>query len=98
MNVGSLMVEGGAGILSSFLAERLADQVVVTISPRFVGGLPAVAARRGGPAAVVAADPQCAIPAPGGRPDRLGRPEEPALRARRPEAANETLPPRPWTV
>jgi GTP cyclohydrolase II len=47
LNVGSLMVEGGAGILSSFLAGRLADQVVVTISPRFVGGLPAVAAGGG---------------------------------------------------
>jgi GTP cyclohydrolase II len=43
MNVGSLMVEGGAGILSSFLSDRLADQVVVTISPRFVGGVPALA-------------------------------------------------------
>ena len=41
MNVGSLMVEGGAGILSSFLSDRLADQLVVTISPRFVGGVPA---------------------------------------------------------
>ena len=47
MNVGSLMVEGGAGILSSFLSDRLADQVVVTISPRFVGGLPALGRRRG---------------------------------------------------
>jgi GTP cyclohydrolase II len=42
MKVGSLMVEGGAGILNSFLSDRLADQVVVTISPRFVGGLPAL--------------------------------------------------------
>jgi GTP cyclohydrolase II len=46
MKLGSLMVEGGSGILSSFLSERLADQVVVTISPRFVGGLPALS---GGP-------------------------------------------------
>jgi 3,4-dihydroxy 2-butanone 4-phosphate synthase/GTP cyclohydrolase II len=43
MNIGSLMVEGGAGILNSFLSERLADQIVVTISPRFVGGVPALA-------------------------------------------------------
>ena len=43
MNVGSLMVEGGAGILNSFLSDRLADQLVVTISPRFVGGVPALA-------------------------------------------------------
>jgi GTP cyclohydrolase II len=47
MKIGSLMVEGGAGILSSFLSERLVDQVVVTISPRFVGGLPALDRRRG---------------------------------------------------
>jgi 3,4-dihydroxy 2-butanone 4-phosphate synthase/GTP cyclohydrolase II len=44
LKINSLMVEGGAGILSSFLNERLADQVVVTVSPRFVGGVPAVAA------------------------------------------------------
>ena len=43
MNIGSLMVEGGAGILHSFLSERLADQIVVTISPRFVAGVPALA-------------------------------------------------------
>ena len=47
-NVGSLMVEGGAGILSTFLTEGLADQIVVTISPRFVGGLSAVVAGDGG--------------------------------------------------
>ncbi len=47
MKIGSLMVEGGAGILSSFLSERLADQVVVTVSPRFVGGLPALGRRAG---------------------------------------------------
>jgi GTP cyclohydrolase II len=47
MKVASLMVEGGAGILRSFLSERLADQVVVTISPRFVGGVPALAGGAG---------------------------------------------------
>ena len=34
--------------MSTFLAEGLADQIVVTISPRFVGGLPAVVAGDGG--------------------------------------------------
>jgi GTP cyclohydrolase II len=34
-----VLVEGGARILKSFLEERLADYVVVTVSPRFVGGL-----------------------------------------------------------
>jgi GTP cyclohydrolase II len=47
MQIGSVMVEGGAGILSSFLAAGLADQVVITISPRFVGGLSAVSAGEG---------------------------------------------------
>jgi 3,4-dihydroxy 2-butanone 4-phosphate synthase/GTP cyclohydrolase II len=40
--VGSLMVEGGAEIITSFLAGRLADQLVLTIAPRLVGGLKAV--------------------------------------------------------
>ena len=35
----SLMVEGGARVITSFLKGRLADQVVLTISPQFVGGL-----------------------------------------------------------
>jgi 3,4-dihydroxy 2-butanone 4-phosphate synthase/GTP cyclohydrolase II len=47
LRIGSLMVEGGAGVLSSFLAARLADQVVITISPRFVGGLAAVSVAHG---------------------------------------------------
>jgi len=37
-----LLVEGGARILTSFLKARLADYVVITISPRFVGGVPAL--------------------------------------------------------
>jgi GTP cyclohydrolase II len=40
--IASLMVEGGAAILTSFLAGRLADQLVLTIAPRLVGGLGAV--------------------------------------------------------
>lgn len=35
----TLMVEGGATILSSFLAAALVDTVVVTIAPRFIGGV-----------------------------------------------------------
>lgn len=38
----TLMVEGGARIISRFLAHGLADQLVVTFSPCLVGGLPAV--------------------------------------------------------
>ena len=38
----SVMVEGGANIITSVLASGLADQLLVTISPRFVGGLRSV--------------------------------------------------------
>jgi len=35
----SVMVEGGATVISSFLQQRLANRAVVTIAPRFIGGL-----------------------------------------------------------
>ena len=37
--IDSLMVEGGAAIITSFLAERLVDRLVVTISPQIMNGL-----------------------------------------------------------
>jgi len=37
--VNHLMVEGGAQIITSFLASRLVDQMVLTIAPLLVGGL-----------------------------------------------------------
>ena len=40
----SLMVEGGAQVITAFLQESLVDQVVITIAPCFVGGLRAVEA------------------------------------------------------
>ena len=42
--VDSLMVEGGAQVITSFLAARLVDRVALTISPLFLGGLSAVQA------------------------------------------------------
>ncbi|GAB4469249.1 MAG: hypothetical protein Kow00124_04310 [Anaerolineae bacterium] len=39
----SLMVEGGAGVIASFLASGLADLCVLTLAPVFVGGLHAAA-------------------------------------------------------
>lgn len=42
LGIHSVMVEGGAQIISSFLAQRLADRVVVTIAPQLVGGYHAV--------------------------------------------------------
>ncbi len=38
----SLMVEGGASVMTAFLQAGLANGVVITISPRFIGGLPAL--------------------------------------------------------
>lgn len=40
-----LLVEGGARILTSFLESKLVDYLVVTISPRFVGGVRPLDAR-----------------------------------------------------
>lgn len=37
--VSHVLVEGGARILTSFLESKLVDYVVVTLSPRFVGGV-----------------------------------------------------------
>jgi 3,4-dihydroxy 2-butanone 4-phosphate synthase/GTP cyclohydrolase II len=37
--INSVMVEGGAQVITSFVNARLVDQFVVTISPRFIGGL-----------------------------------------------------------
>ncbi|MGA8571032.1 MAG: dihydrofolate reductase family protein [Desulfobaccales bacterium] len=39
MEVNSLLVEGGAQVITSFLAARLVDRVIVTIAPLLVGGL-----------------------------------------------------------
>ena len=41
--VETLFVEGGAGILTAFLAENLADRIILDLSPRFIGeGIQAV--------------------------------------------------------
>jgi 3,4-dihydroxy 2-butanone 4-phosphate synthase/GTP cyclohydrolase II len=38
LGVKSLMVEGGASVITRFLSERLVDLVVLTIAPVFIGG------------------------------------------------------------
>lgn len=43
VGIRSLMVEGGATVISHFLAEHLADRLVLTIAPMLLGGLNAVA-------------------------------------------------------
>jgi riboflavin-specific deaminase-like protein len=40
----SVMVEGGAQILTSFMQEQLAQAAVITIAPRFLGGVAAISA------------------------------------------------------
>ena len=42
LGIRSVMVEGGAEIITSVLAGRLADQLVLTISPTLVGGVHAI--------------------------------------------------------
>lgn len=39
LGIRSLMVEGGAHVIASFLTEGLADQALLTIAPVFTGGL-----------------------------------------------------------
>lgn len=41
-NINSVMVEGGAEVITAFLAQRLASRIALTIAPRFVGGLNAL--------------------------------------------------------
>lgn len=43
--VNSIMVEGGAQVITSFIQNRLADVIIVTISPMFLGGLPVIDTR-----------------------------------------------------
>ena len=42
MKMNSVMIEGGARVITSFLEEKLVDYFVITITPYFVGGLHAV--------------------------------------------------------
>ena len=42
LGITSIMVEGGSQVISSFLKARLVDWAVITISPRWSGGVPAV--------------------------------------------------------
>jgi 3,4-dihydroxy 2-butanone 4-phosphate synthase/GTP cyclohydrolase II len=42
LGIKSLMVEGGTHIITSFLAARLVDRIILTLTPFMVGGLRAV--------------------------------------------------------
>lgn len=39
LKINSIMVEGGAQVITSFINSRLVDQFIITVSPRLVGGL-----------------------------------------------------------
>jgi 3,4-dihydroxy 2-butanone 4-phosphate synthase/GTP cyclohydrolase II len=41
-SVDSVMVEGGARVITNFIRHRLADLFVITISPQMLGGLPVI--------------------------------------------------------
>jgi 3,4-dihydroxy 2-butanone 4-phosphate synthase/GTP cyclohydrolase II len=47
LKIDRLMVEGGARVITSFLAQDLVDLVVLTIAPVFLGGLRSLEARLG---------------------------------------------------
>jgi GTP cyclohydrolase II len=42
MGIGSVMVEGGARVITSFLSQHLADRIILTITPNLLGGLHAL--------------------------------------------------------
>jgi 3,4-dihydroxy 2-butanone 4-phosphate synthase/GTP cyclohydrolase II len=42
MGVKSLMVEGGATVINSYLQSRLVDYCIITLVPKFIGGVKAV--------------------------------------------------------
>ena len=42
LGINSLMVEGGAAVITSFLTSHLVDRLVITIAPMIVGGLNAI--------------------------------------------------------
>ena len=39
MKINSIMVEGGAQVITSFVNSKLVDQFIITITPKLVGGL-----------------------------------------------------------
>lgn len=41
-NINTLMVEGGARVITSFVGARLVDQFIITVAPKLIGGLNAI--------------------------------------------------------
>ena len=42
LGINNIMVEGGARVITSFLCRHLVDSIVITVAPKFLGGLHAV--------------------------------------------------------
>jgi GTP cyclohydrolase II len=42
LGIHNVMVEGGARVITSFLSQHLVDWIIITIAPKFLGGLHAV--------------------------------------------------------
>ena len=42
LEINSLMVEGGARVISTFLQQKLVDRILLTVAPVFLGGLRAI--------------------------------------------------------
>jgi diaminohydroxyphosphoribosylaminopyrimidine deaminase/5-amino-6-(5-phosphoribosylamino)uracil reductase len=47
-NIASLLVEGGSQVLTSFIEGRFADKIVLTLSPKLIGGTTALSFLEGG--------------------------------------------------
>ncbi len=45
-NINSVMVEGGAQVITSFINFKLMDQLIITVAPKMVGGLQVIDAER----------------------------------------------------
>jgi riboflavin-specific deaminase-like protein len=53
----SIMVEGGGRVITSFIEARLVDQLIITIAPRLVGGLPVLDRPAAGNGSLLCFDP-----------------------------------------
>jgi riboflavin-specific deaminase-like protein len=82
LGIDSLMVEGGAQVITSFLSERLVDRIVLTIAPRFLGGLHALEG-----CSEISTGPTLSATSPTSRPD----PVFPRLKSWQAERVGEDL-------
>jgi riboflavin-specific deaminase-like protein len=53
----SIMVEGGSQVITSFIEARLVEQMIITVAPCFVGGLPIINGSMAGNGALMHLEP-----------------------------------------